>query len=788
VRRAGLLVAVLVGLIAAAPAQAARGGRVSIRWTEHGIPHITAKSFRGLGFGFGYAFARDNICTMADDYVTVQGRRARWFGPNGSYLQGGNGTVTNNLDSDFFWQDVKDRHVVEHLLNRRGRFKVPTTLRRLLHGYVGGYNRYLRSVGGSKGISDPTCRGKGWVRPISFRTASLRLYQLSLLAGEGVGIPGIAAAQPPTGAASAAAAGGTGIDPDALVRTLRAHPIMKAGGSNAVAVGRAGTRDRKHGLLLGNPHFPWDGPERFYQAHLRIPGTMNVAGAMLYGVPLVLIGHTRSLAWSHTVSTAFRFTPYQLQLVPGSPTSYLVDGQAHKMQQHTVAVPVRGGGGVHTVRHTLYRTRWGPIFTDLQGQSLPWTTTSAFALDDANRTNFRVFSHFLATDRAQSVARLHAILNRYEGLPWVNTIAADRGGHALYADIGTIPHVTNAEATRCNTPIGTVAYAQLGLPILDGSKSSCAWGSDPDAAAKGIFGARNLPALERSDYVTNSNDSYWLANPKHPLEGFSRIIGSERTPRSLRTRLGLIMTQNVIRHGGFTRSRMQRMVFSDRQYGGELLRDGLVALCRGLPGGRAPLSSGGTIAVGRACDILAKWDLHENLRSSGAVLFSRFFDHASTDGLFSRPFAVSDPVHTPSGLDPSQANAAALGDAVQDLRGAHIPLGAAPARVQRRAGIPIHGGVADPNGEFNAIYAPFDPGQGFEPVGDGSSYVQTVTWNNSPCPDAATILTYSESANPRSPHHADQTRMFSHKRWLTDHFCTGDVRRHTERTAVLRSR
>ena len=63
-------------------------------------------------------------------------------------------------------------------------------------------------------------------------------------------------------------------------------------GSNAYGFGREAT-DNGRGLVLGNPHFPWDGSERLYQAHLRIPGEVDVAGGTLYGVPLILIGHTR---------------------------------------------------------------------------------------------------------------------------------------------------------------------------------------------------------------------------------------------------------------------------------------------------------------------------------------------------------------------------------------------------------------------------------------------------------------------------------------------------------------
>ena len=52
-----------------------------IRRTSHGIPHITAKNMGSLGFGEGYAFAQDHLCSMADQVVKVRGERARFFGP-----------------------------------------------------------------------------------------------------------------------------------------------------------------------------------------------------------------------------------------------------------------------------------------------------------------------------------------------------------------------------------------------------------------------------------------------------------------------------------------------------------------------------------------------------------------------------------------------------------------------------------------------------------------------------------------------------------------------------------
>jgi acyl-homoserine-lactone acylase len=755
---------------------------VVIHRTAHGIPHIVASDYGSLGYGYGYAFAQDDICTIAEDYVTVEGQRSRWFGPDGSYYQGGNGVTANNLDSDFFFQQLKDAHVVQHLLAKPPPMGPEPGVLEAVRGYVAGYNRYLQDVGGAGGVPDPTCRGKPWVRPITEMDAYLRFYQLVELASGDVAIDGIAQAQPPTPALPLPG-GGAGLPVQTTAQALTQKlPLLGGIGSNAVAVGSAGTRDHRHGLLLGNPHFPWTGPERFYQAQLTIPGKVNVEGASLFGVPIVLIGHTRSMAWSHTVSTAFRFTPYQLTLVPGSPTTYLYDGKPVQMTSRTVTVQERQpDGSLKPVSRTLWSSRFGPIFTSLVGVPLPWTPVSAFAMADANADNFRVFNHFFDTAQAQSAQQELGILEKYEGIPWVNTIVADRGGHALYADIGAIPNVSNAEAQRCDTALGAATFAALGLPILDGSRSACNWGTDKDAIEPGLFGPSHLPHLFRRDYVTNSNDSYWLANPHQPLTGFARIIGSEKTARSLRTRIGLIMTQARVDGSdglgppGFTRQDMQNMVFSDRQYAGELARDDLVKMCRGMPGGLAPTSSGPPVPVGNACDVLAHWDLHENLGSHGAVLFRRFWDHASAaePSPWAHAFDPSDPVHTPNTLDTTNPMVrVALGDAIHDLQSAHVPLDAAPGDVQKGPdGVPVHGGPGDPNGDFNAIYSTFTAGSGFAPVQEGSSYVQAVTWHDGPCPDAATILTYSQSANPRSPFHSDQTRLFSRKQWLPDHFC-----------------
>ena len=502
-------------------------------------------------------------------------------------------------------------------------------------------------------------------------------------------------------------------------------------------------------------------------------------------MPLVLIGHTSKLAWSHTVSTAFRFTPFEVNLVPGDPTTYLVDGQPREMEADEVTVQARDGNGDLEERsRTLYSTEYGPMFNAIFGLPLfPWTSTSGYSMGDANASNFRYLNHFFETNLAQSTREYDEVLKRNQGIPWVNSIAADRAGRAYYADISVVPHVTDEKATQCNTALGRATYEALRLPVLNGSLSECDWGEDDDAAEPGIFGPSNLPSLFRDDYVTNSNDSYWLSNPEEPLEGFAPIIGDEGTERTLRTRLGLRIVLDRLdgsdEYDGrrFNLGRLQDAVFNNRQYAGELWRDELAEFCREKP---VMVGSEGPVDVREACPILEDWDLRDDLDSEGAILFRRFAGRAleAAGGPYDEPFSESDPVNTPRGLNTDNPDVErAFADSVDELRDQDIPLDA-PLRgwqYEERGDdeIPIHGGPGTV-GVFNAINVPFVPGEGYPNVPHGSSFVQTVELTKG-CPRVRTILTYSQSTNRRSPWFDDQTRMFSKKKWVKMAFCEKDI-------------
>ncbi|WP_369381690.1 penicillin acylase family protein [Streptomyces sp. cg36] len=750
------------------------GGGLSatIRYTEYGIPHILAKDYADLGFGTGYAQAADEVCTLADGFVTLRGERSRWFGPDAA-PDGSLSSAAKNLSSDLYFKGVRDTGTVEKLLATPAPAGPSGRAKELMRGWTAGYNAWLKQ----NRITDPTCQGAPWVRPVTVTDVAARAFAMSVLGGQGRGADGITSAQPPTSAPAPTA-------PDPAAAARAAERLFAADqadmGSNAVAFSGAATADGR-GLLLGNPHYPWHGGRRFWQMQQTIPGELNVSGAALLGTPTMSIGFNDKVAWSHTVATGVTLNLHQLALDPADPTAYLVDGRAEHMTRRTVTVPVKGGA---PVTRTQWWTRYGPVVSGL-GPSLPlpWSRTTAFALNDPNALNLRAADTSLGFSRARGTADVLSALRRTQGLPWVNTVAADAAGHSLFTQSQVLPRITDELAARCSTPLGKAVYPASGVAVLDGSRGDCALGSDPDAVQPGIFGPARMPVLKDAAYAENSNDSAWLANADHPLTGYERIFGTVATARSLRTRGAVEDVSALAARGGLKVADLQRQEFTDRAPAGSLAAADTAAACAALPGGTAVNSAGTAVDVSGACPVLARWDRTVNTGSRGALLFDRYWRRltatASPADLWKVPFSAADPVRTPSGLNTaSPLVARALADAVGELRAAGLaldaPLGQGQFVVRDGRRLPLAGGT-EALGVWNKVEGIWDPAAGYTEVSTGSSHIQAVGWDGGHCPVARTLLTYSQSDNPRSPHHSDQTKLYSQGRWVTSRFCERDI-------------
>jgi len=715
---------------------------VDIRWTSFGIPHVKADDPGSLGYGFAYVTAQDAFCTIARDVVMVNGDLSRYFGPEGGHFE-----------SDVFHRAILDQPMIAGYRadqsQRTADFQA---------GYVAGYNRFLNDNIDSLPVA---CAAEPWVRSIDQTDMDRLAIGVGIRYGLGNFVREMANAAPP------------GEEVAALDSNFDG-PVGY--GSNAVGMGSDLTATGK-GLLLGNPHYPWRGSSRFHMIHTTIPGEVNVMGVSLYTTDRVAIGFNDHVAWTHTVSTGLRTSFYALELDPEDPMRYRYGDVYRDIVPVEVSVPVQDDEGllVHTP-HTVYMTHYGPLVVSSQ---LPWTSERAFAVRDSNLENTQAAETYDAMHVARSIDELDAALNR-QGTAWVNTIAADRHGTAYYADVSAVPNIDADLLARCDV-------APEGFPVnvvmLNGADPGCEWREDPRSQVRGLIPGQDMPRLRRTDYVHNANDSYWLSNPDAPLEGYSPVIGRERSQVSLRTRAGLTFIAEAIESARkMTPDDLQAMLFSHRNFGAELLLDDLLMLC---DANSAPVLVEDTeVDVSASCAVLASWDRRAQVDSRGAHVWREFWRVAQrVDDLWRVPFDAEDPVHTPRGLNienipTREALLQALARGQQQLQEAGIALDAQLGDIQfdlrNDERIPIPGGEGWA-GMWSMIVSQLQPEVGYTPIVHGNSYIQVVSWDENDRVDARAILTYSQSDNPDSPHFGDQTRLYSQGEWIRLPFYEEDI-------------
>ena len=444
--------------------------RATIRRTTDGVPHVVAADWGSLSFGQGYASAEDRSCDLADQVVKIKGERAKWLGP---------GDKDANINSDFSWKalGIYDRATQEY----------PTKsaeIRQLVDAFAAGWDAYLAKVG-SDGIAG-WCRGADWVQPVTGLDVYVYARSITLQASSGQVLNYIATAQPPAAAATNASVslGSPPAAPAALPAALSAVDASAVPGSNGWAIGT----DRSEsggGMLLANPHFPWEQELRFWEVQLTIPGQTDIYGVQLSGLPGIGIGFTDSFVWTHTVSAGNRFTAYTLNLVPGSPTSYTYDGAPRQMTSRQIPIEVeQPDGTTTTTTRTAWSSHYGPI---LNFPGVGWTDATTITYRDANIDNTTFLDQYLAMDQAKSLDEFIAAHQRYQGVPLFNTIATSSDGRAWYADTSATPDLSPAaieayKASLTTNPIASVA-ADSGAVVLDGSTSLNEWVDEPGARA-----------------------------------------------------------------------------------------------------------------------------------------------------------------------------------------------------------------------------------------------------------------------------------------------------------------
>jgi len=759
--------------------------------TSYGIPHITANDFASLGFGEGYTAAEDHICNIAHSIIVARGERAKYHGP---------GEQKQHLLSDIVIRalEIPERAKQEFAAQSAEN-------QQWLTGYSEGFNKYLKEVGRDNITS--WCKGAEWVQEISPEVLNSRFQVQAQSMPRMAGM--ISSAKPPLPENKTVAQ--LNIGKQTIINEL---DELKENllGSNGWAFGKDRTENGR-GLLLGNPHYPWSGINRLWEKHLIIPERLNIYGVQLIGAPGVAIGFNENVGWTHTVSNSERVVFYSLDLVPGDPTRYYYDGEERKIYSKKVTLEVKGQK--EPKEHTVWFSHYGPM-VNMPG--LKWNTKTALTIRDANFRNQHLLDQLKAMNMAEDMDSFKGAHKQWNALPWVNTMATSNDGRAVYIDGSNVGRLSEEaialwkERVRTD-PLTRTFNRKMGLILLDGSDSRFEWQAHPEARVPGVVHFVEQRRYARSDYIFNSNDSYWLTHVTEPMTGYSPLYGPETTPRSLRTRINAKLVSDTSANGPageggkFSLKELQDAIFLNRSLAAELLLDDLVQAC--TTHSSVTLDKE-TVDLSEACQVLGNYNKRLDLASRGAVLFREWltlFNYEETfkkGKLFAIAFDPDDPVNTPRKLADTSLALQNLGKAVQLMKRLGIRLDSTLGEMQFTyrgdKKIPVHGGkriegvanlieqrkydsLAKQNRGKKITGSTHLTDKGY-PITYGTSFIMGLSYTDEG-PVAQALLTYSESGDPSSEHYTDQTHLFSTKKWRPILYKMEDIKKDIQSRKVI---
>ncbi len=198
-------------------------------------------------------------------------------------------------------------------------------------------------------------------------------------------------------------------------------------GSNNWAVAPARTRAGA-ALLAGDPHLDLTLPSVWYEARIQVPGVVDAYGVTIPGLPAILLGFNRDLAWSFTNSEADLMDRWIEQVDdPARPSRYLLDGAWVPIVDRIEVY--RGPGGDTLALDTVRFTHRGPM----RRLGTRWLSTRWTALESGGELGA---IHRAA--RARSVSEWLDAMTVWASPPQ-NLLVADRAGTIALRTTGRFP-------------------------------------------------------------------------------------------------------------------------------------------------------------------------------------------------------------------------------------------------------------------------------------------------------------------------------------------------------------
>ena len=237
------------------------------------------------------------------------------------------------------------------------------------------------------------------------------------------------------------------------------RPRERRGGSNEWAVsGRVSASGRP--MVANDPHLSLNMPSTFYQIHLKA-GVFDVTGSGFAGLPSVIVGHNRWIAWGATTNPMDVTDTFQEQVVPDShspsglsivhqgvlepilpiPQSYRVNLVGDGILDNVVPAPPNPS--IPLVTLIVPRRNHGPIV------SLDMTKGTALSVQYTGFGPTRELDTFLIWDAARNLREFIRGMQFFD-FGSQNWAYADVWGNAAYFTSGELPLREDLEAGTVN--------------------------------------------------------------------------------------------------------------------------------------------------------------------------------------------------------------------------------------------------------------------------------------------------------------------------------------------------
>jgi penicillin G amidase len=401
---------------------------VAIRLDRHGVPFIHAATAEDAAAALGYLHARDRMFQMELMRRAAAGRLAAMFGPAA-------------LPSD---ELMRTLGLAEHARETYAALSPAT--RAMLEAYARGVNAWIKARGR---FAAPQFLFLGAPRPWTAvdsllwgETMSLWLSgnwhrELARLALVGkLPIDRILALWPPSHEIGRIDAS-LPLVRRAAADLLRFLPRFPAAftepetASNEWAVSGALSATGAP-ILADDPHLGLDFPSLWYLARIETPGA-TLVGATAPGIPFVVLGHNRDIAWTFTDTGADTQDIFVETTLPDG--RYLTPDGPEPFKIRKERIRIRGHPDVVL---TVRSTRHGPVISDLRASRegskhgpVLAVAMAGLAPDDTAAAGL------LALDQARTIAAAGQAAAQIS-TPVLNLLVANRS-HIGYFMTGRVP-------------------------------------------------------------------------------------------------------------------------------------------------------------------------------------------------------------------------------------------------------------------------------------------------------------------------------------------------------------